>query len=1028
MEEEPSRRRRATVPDKGATAAATSDSFHLPAPKVKHDMIKSSRVTAASSSKGKAKSSVSSADGASTLGRQLPCLYKDDSRIVWARMSGFPSWPARYCSKIEQEAILSMRPSRGPQQTGSCHPIAVLFLGRKCTKAWIWDASIHRFIPETLEGLFQLRRFRQDRDYRAAVVEALRISIHAGYRYQQDGASLHKSTDGSTNGSYSNGANGAVDTVADDPLPASPPLPSPFDLELMRTCEPGLLPLELPAGQCCVECGGTALSGSLMQCYSCQLQLRHWHCFALADSGAWMCDECCKSRGLSAGSVIPFDDDDAVVDANDAPGGQDGVGPVRRKQHDTRLHGSSTGSHKRHADDSLIDSGPTGGGKTGADVHKSAKRKPTKNDRPPDMMMMQQPNRSHKSNSYSYSSSDGKVFTEYTVTDATAADNARTDEPTPAAAPDESCFVCGQDGRLLLCDFPLCTRAFHQICLLKVFPDPLDDLMMDYGASRFDEGSSPRADKKHSLAEIWFCPSHTCVGCHALDSTAIKGVSLSMKDLPLSLLAQFGSGRSELGIPGLPTRSSDSSSNGDRGAAYTKKPTRRSSALSKPQEVEGVTGSSSSRIGHIALKPLRACISCPFSVCMDCEECLLGMCTPKALPDSVPSRTHKRGPPVDKLFVAKSSSDCSGSIRLECLNCNSRDPTLKLARLLEKAWYRLSSSRLAMPFLRPLLPITSSPTIATLESQQAESSESTPDDEDPVTEVIGGSAASRRGRGRDRPIGAVDMPSELGNSTFEHSDDHSDPAAFDFLSLLERIHRLAYRSAGDFYSDLNTLRRQVQEKIDRLHSPIGIDGGEGEAVDQREPSSHSVLLALDTAVDACHEFLAGKSLWIESLEQSIRDRSEGESRSHDVSEGMLLAPADAASLMKRLWRVECEHVVPKKVLSRCLLGGRSRCCDVQLSMEMGPGSSQQFSVPHRSLAGWQRFVEMGAMPASSVRCSSSSSFDGQFDPYTLQSQIASNRLQHGREASQKAAVRQVLEGVYSTEDLEAASLLSGQNY
>jgi hypothetical protein len=919
-----------------------------------------------------------------------------------------------------------MRPSRGPQQTGSCHPIAVLFLGRKCTKAWIWDAFIHRFIPETLEGLFQLRRFRQDRDYRAAVVEALRISIHAGYRYQQDGASLHKSTVGGTNGSYSNGANGGVDTVADDP----PPLPPPFDLELMRTCEPELLPLELPADQCCVECGGTALSGSLMQCYSCQLQLRHWHCFALADSGAWMCDECCKSRGLSAGSVIPFDDDEAVVDANDAPGGQDGAGPVRRKQHDTRLHGSSTGSHKRNADDSLIDSGPTGSGKTGADIHKSAKRKPTKSDRPPDAMMMQQLSRSHKSSSYSYSSSDGKVFTEYTVTDATAADSARTDEPNPAAAPDESCFVCGQDGRLLLCDFPLCTRTFHQICLLKVFPDPLDDLMIDCGVSRFDEGSSPRADKQHSLAEIWFCPSHTCVGCHALDSTATKGVSLSMKDLPLSLLAQSGSGRSEFCSPGLPTRSNESyTSNGDRGAAYTKKSTRRSSALSKPQGVEGVRGSSSSRIGHIALKPLRACISCPFSVCMDCEEDLLGMCTPKTAPDSVPSRSHKRGQPVDKLFVAKSSSDCSGNIRLECLNCSSRDPTLKLARLLEKAWYRLTSSRLAVPFLRPLLPITSSPTIATMGSQQGERSESVPDDEDPVTKVIGGSVASRRGRGR--PIGAMDMPSELGDSSFEHSDDHSDPAAFDFLSLLERIHRLAYRSAGDFYSDLNALRRQVQEKIDRLRrsscSPIGIDSGESEAADQREPSSHSVLLALDTAVDACHEFLAGKSLWIESLEQTIRDRSEGESRRHDVSEGMLIAPTDASSLMKRLWRVECEHVVPKEVLSRCLLGARSRCCDAQLPVEMGPGSSQQFSVPHRSLAGWQRFVEMGAMPASSVRCSSS--FDGQFDPYTLQSQIACNRLQHGRDASQKAAVRQMLEGegVYSTEDLEAASLLSGQN-
>lgn len=159
--------------------------------------------------------------------------------------------------------------------------------------------------------------------------------------------------------------------------------------------------------------------------------------------------------------------------------------------------------------------------------------------------------------------------------------------------------------------------------------------------------------------------------------------------------------------------------------------------------------------------------------------------------------------------------------------------------------------------------------------------------------------------------------------------------------------------------------------------------------------------------------------------------------------------------------MECEHVVPKEVLIRCLSRGRSRCCDVQLSMEMMGSSSgssssqqqqhhqqhhQQFSVPHRSLAGWQRFVEMGAMPASSARSSSSSSnsriiYDGQFDPYTLQSQIASNRLLHGREASQKAAVRRMLQegagegagggggigGVYSAEDLEAASLLSGQN-
>jgi hypothetical protein len=33
------------------------------------------------------------------------------------------------------------------------------------------------------------------------------------------------------------------------------------------------------------------------------------------------------------------------------------------------------------------------------------------------------------------------------------------------AATDDQCFVCGLGGHLLLCDFPRCTRAYHQVSI-----------------------------------------------------------------------------------------------------------------------------------------------------------------------------------------------------------------------------------------------------------------------------------------------------------------------------------------------------------------------------------------------------------------------------------------------------------------------------------------------------------------------------------------------------------------------------------
>jgi hypothetical protein len=44
----------------------------------------------------------------------------------------------------------------------------------------------------------------------------------------------------------------------------------------------------------------------------------------------------------------------------------------------------------------------------------------------------------------------------------------------PLAALDDNCLVCGLGGHLLLCDYPMCVRAYHQVgCLTALFVEPL---------------------------------------------------------------------------------------------------------------------------------------------------------------------------------------------------------------------------------------------------------------------------------------------------------------------------------------------------------------------------------------------------------------------------------------------------------------------------------------------------------------------------------------------------------------------------
>jgi len=66
-------------------------------------------------------------------------------KVLWARMAGFPSWPARYCCAPEEAALTKKKP-----KSAKVAQSAVVFLGLNtercairpcCLVAWIEDAN-----------------------------------------------------------------------------------------------------------------------------------------------------------------------------------------------------------------------------------------------------------------------------------------------------------------------------------------------------------------------------------------------------------------------------------------------------------------------------------------------------------------------------------------------------------------------------------------------------------------------------------------------------------------------------------------------------------------------------------------------------------------------------------------------------------------------------------------------------------------------------------------------------------------------
>lgn len=373
---------------------------------------------------------------------------------------------------------------------------------------------------------------------------------------------------------------------------------------------------------------------------------------------------------------------------------------------------------------------------------------------------------------------------------------------------------------------------------------------------------------------------------------------------------------------------------------------------------------------------------------------------------------------------------------------------MQLARILERAWQKTANSRLAVPFLHPLLPLSEegscnasveagywSDLVKSDSTGSLAASGSTSNSSGSLAALLSPSTAPSGGK---RAHSAMDIPKEgavdlaasqtahkRGRSCKSLSGPVASPVAaaaavsgisgpaqetpWDLLCILDKIHALVYPSLEAYCTDLLKIRRAVEQKILR-HSASATAAAAAGQQNSGVALQHSLLMAWDTIVEAGDALLVSKAGQIAVLEQKIRDDTgvKGSDRARQSTPaGKQQSAGSAASLMQSLWRAETFCVTPfNRIDGVCGLPN-----SLGASAHHG-GLAPKAVVPVRSLAGWTVFVEQGAVPEE-FRGSRSS------DPYAVKEVVA--RAEHRAQAPARArdAVRAMLG--------EAASGLEGQD-
>eukprot|EP01038_Epipyxis_sp_PR26KG_P011077 gene11077-14872_t len=656
-------------------------------------------------------------DSGSSANTSLENPVKSQDVVFWARMSGFPWWPARYCTEAEKKLLLkTCQPSLKIKQT------AVTFLGKKLDKGWVADNGIAEFSPNTFLKYYHAKKIKTDKEYKSAVVESMRVQRRVK-KYQFQSINPLREL-------YNEGFEALQEFYLEES-------------EILAEND----------NSRCITCNGTDHSGPLNECLECGNLFIHWHCLDILARdavGHWLCPSCCEIFGLQYGELLPFST--TIPDNNTA------------NTHSSIIASDKT--NKNHIKDSsisnknsqIIINSPSIITISNSKINKkdfstaNISNKRISIDREDSMISTVMKANSNNNGSLNYHNTN--VIIPIDNKNDVIANKIIIENNNEIDDKDNICFVCGLEGKLLICDFPSCVRVFHQVCVIKTMPFPLnEDETLDLDCCSDDQP--------------WFCPCHNCVNCGVLQTTTLH---ISQINLPLTYYFTINDKINNL------------------------------------------------LLSNIKQKQLFHCQTCPFSICDDCEY------------DLTQSKTSS-------VFSTKRLTQVT-----ECMNCSSNNPILRLSKLFEKSWVKMVSSRLATPFLRPLLPLLS-------ENDNIQGSNN---------------------------INGIDQ-----KNNYNSNNNNNEDTLNDLMSIIENIRQLKYSSLKIFHSELNKIRNVISIKtknhIIKLYPTSYSEFNyNNNNYNYNDPISHPsyvcIMNAYDTIISCGLSYLDTKLELINMIEKDLNEQ------------------------------------------------------------------------------------------------------------------------------------------------------------
>lgn len=221
-----------------------------------------------------------------------------------------------------------------------------------------------------------------------------------------------------------------------------------------------------------------------------------------------------------------------------------------------------------------------------------------------------------------------------------------------------------------------------------------------------------------------------------------------------------------------------------------------------------------------------------------------------------------------------------------CLNCNSSNPRLALARVLEEVYAYMASQKLAEPFLHPLLPMTRTASSPDCDEENDGMHEENEKRVELVRSPLLPSPLLNHSPSASTPF-ISDLPS---SPQFTPPPSPSEEGVPDLFAVQEKIRMLSYSSYAEFLHDLAVVRDKTIRILNREISPTHI---------ANEPTQHCIVQSFDSmAYNAFHPS-HDKKVRLAAIEDRIRGRGSGQGQSRGSSVALL------EERMLELWRREC---------------------------------------------------------------------------------------------------------------------------